>query len=93
MGKLTKEAAAVGRGMAIAAGICVSAYGAEVEAEEILRAANLTSVKTLRDSGVDWYDIRILAPVLRHINGRYRPSHRITPAGRSALEKENGGRG
>ncbi len=76
--KLTKDAKSFNRGMAVAAGICVSAHGAEVEAEEILGAAGLTTVKALRESGVDWYDIRILAPVLRSLSGKYRPSRRTT---------------
>lgn len=90
MGKLTKDAKVFNRGMAVAAGICMSAHGAEVEAEEILRSAGLTSVKELRESGVDWYDIRILAPVLRHISGRHRPSRRRSAGRLTPEEKTNG---
>jgi hypothetical protein len=58
---------AVGVGMAIAAGIIMQHWGETVQAEEILNAAGLTTVKELRDAGVEWYDIRLLAPVLRSI--------------------------
>ena len=61
---------AVGVGMAIAAGIIMQHWGDDTQAEEILRAAGLITVKELREAGVDWYDIRFLAPVLRAIKDR-----------------------
>lgn len=75
-------------GMAIAAGIIMQGHGAEVEAEEILRAAGLITVKEMRSVGVDWYDIRLLAPVLRTIR-----DHRRYDLGRRAIapqEQKNG---
>jgi hypothetical protein len=63
---------AVGVGMAIAAGIIVSTWGDEVQAEEILNAGDLTTVRKLREAGVDWYDIRLLVPVLRTLRDRER---------------------
>lgn len=60
-----EEDRSVGVGMAIAAGIVMSAWGNEVAAREILGAAGLTTVKAMRESGVDWYDIRLCVPVLK----------------------------
>lgn len=68
----TDEQRAIGCGMAIAAGIIVSGWGNEVQAEEILGAAGLTTVKALRESGVEWYDIRLLVPVLKTLRDRER---------------------
>ncbi len=65
-----EESNAVGVGMVIAAGIVVSGFGAETIAEEILGAAGVTTVKEMRDIGVDWYDIRLLVPVLRTLRDR-----------------------
>ena len=59
-----EEKNAIGVGMAIAAGIIMSCWGDETQASEILAAAGLQTVKSLRDCGVDWYDIRLLAPCL-----------------------------
>lgn len=56
----------IGNGMAIAAGILMQSHGAEAEAAEILSAAGYRTVRDLRADGVDWYDIRLLVPVLRH---------------------------
>lgn len=61
---------AVGVGMAIAAGIIMSCWGDEVQAEEILGAAGLTTVAAMRASGVETYDIRLCLPVLRTFRER-----------------------
>lgn len=63
---------AVGVGMVIAAGIILSCWGSEVEAEEILAASGLTSVKAMRRAGVETYDIRLCVPVLRTFRDRQR---------------------
>lgn len=63
---------AVGCGMAIAAGIIMSCWGEEVMAEEILSAAGLTTVAAMKEAGVDMYDIRLCAPVLRTFRDRAR---------------------
>lgn len=70
--KYTREQKAIGVGMAIAAGIVMSAWGNEVAAEEILGAAGLRTVKDMRESGVEWYDIRLCVPVLRTFRNRDR---------------------
>jgi hypothetical protein len=54
-------------GMAVAAGICVSAHGEEVVAEEILGAAGLNTHAKAKAAGVDNYDLRILRPVFAHM--------------------------
>jgi hypothetical protein len=72
MTQYTEKQNAIGVGMAIAAGIIVSSWGDDVQAEEILGAACLTTVKALREAGVDWYDIRLLVPVLRTFRDRER---------------------
>jgi hypothetical protein len=76
MSEYTNEQNAVGVGMAIAAGIIVSTWGDSVQAEEILGAAGLTTVKSLREAGVEWYDIRLLVPVLRTFRDRERWNQR-----------------
>jgi len=63
---------AVGVGMAIAAGIIMSCWGDEVQAEEILGAAGLTTVAAMRGAGVETYDIRLCLPVLRTFRERAR---------------------
>lgn len=68
----TKEQNLIGVGMAIAAGIAISAYGAEQVAGEILAAAGLTTVKDLRECGVETYDIRLCVPALRTFRERAR---------------------
>ena len=65
-------AASSGVGMAIAAGIGIGTFGHEVAGEEILRAAGLTTVKEMRECGVEWYDIRLCVPVLRTFRERAR---------------------
>ena len=55
----------VGTGMAIAAGIVMSCWGDDTIAAEILGAAGYRTVADLRRDGVDWYDIRLLVPVLK----------------------------
>ncbi|UXN73407.1 hypothetical protein N8D56_21410 [Devosia sp. A8/3-2] len=62
----------VGIGMAIAAGIILSCWGDEVQAAEILGAAGLTTVKAMRDCGVETYDIRLCVPALRTFHERER---------------------
>ncbi len=66
------EDAACGRGMVIAAGIIVSAFDCPVEAEEILRAAGITTQRAARKIGVDDYDIGLLKNVFRSMNQRTR---------------------
>jgi hypothetical protein len=72
-----EQSNAIGVGMAIAAGIVMSCWGDEVAAREILGAAALTSVKDLREAGVDWYDIRLLVPVLRYFRDRDHPKPQV----------------
>jgi hypothetical protein len=71
----TEISNAIGVGMAVAAGIIMQHWGDEVQAEEILGAAGLTTVKELRAVGVEWYDIRFLVPVLRTFRDRERYRH------------------
>ena len=85
-GKLTEEQNAIGVSMAIAAGIIVSTWGPEIQAEEILDAAGLTTVKELREAGVEWYDIRLLVPVLKTFRDRERSRAACT-----ALKEKNNG--
>jgi hypothetical protein len=54
----------VGIGMAIAAAIVMRCWGDDTYASEILGAAGYRTVADLRADGVEWYDIRALAPVL-----------------------------
>jgi hypothetical protein len=61
----TKETRARGQGMAIAAGIVVSAFGDTVIAKEILSAAGLETVDDMRKCGVDPYDVRLCRPALK----------------------------
>lgn len=86
--KLTKEErdSAVACGMAIAAGIAVSAYDAPHVAKEILMAGGIDTVAKLRKQGVDDYDIDLLNGVLREI-ARHRRVDRQR-AGRAALAGE-----
>lgn len=56
----------VGRGMAIAAGICAF-LGAEGAAEEILQAGGLETDAKLKEAGVEEYDIGLLRGVLDYI--------------------------
>ena len=70
--QLKAEDAACGRGMVIAAGIIMSAFDCPVEAEEILRAAGITTQRAARKIGVDDYDIGLLTEVFRHMNRRTR---------------------
>jgi hypothetical protein len=58
------EHKAVGRGMIIAAQICMNAFGAEREAAEILGAAGINTVKDAKDTGVDDYDINAIRSLL-----------------------------
>lgn len=57
-------------GMAVAAGIIMHGWGADVFAEEILSNAGLTTVGAMRKAGVDTYDIRRCVPVLRQFRDR-----------------------
>jgi hypothetical protein len=63
-------------GMVIAAGIIHSGFDVPVQAEEILRAAGVTTARTARKVGVDDYDIGILQPIFRTMNRRRR---RLSP--------------
>lgn len=60
-------------GMVVAASICVSAHGAEVEAEEILNNVGLNTRAKAKAAGVDDYDLKILRPIFQHINNKRRP--------------------
>lgn len=79
----------VGIGMAISAGIILSFWGGEIQAEEILGAAGLTTVKAMRDCGVETYDIRLCAPVLRTFRERAQAKASRT-ALREGLEQQGG---
>lgn len=68
----TQRSRNIGVGMAIAAGICMGAYGDEHTAAEILGAAGYRTVGDLRRDGVEWYDIRLLVPVLKTFRERDR---------------------
>jgi hypothetical protein len=70
-------------GMAVAAGIAISAHGAETVAEEILRAGNLDTLKAMRVAGVDRYDIRLCLPVLKHIRDKSASRRQALQGGRS----------
>ncbi len=74
--------AAVGVGMAIAAGIVMSCWGDETIAGEILNAAGLRTVGDMREAGVDRYDIRLCLPVLRSF--REKDRSRQNPAREAA---------
>lgn len=50
-------------GIVIAAGIVMSGHGEDTIAEDLLRAAGVTSAEKAKAVGVDDYDIEILAPV------------------------------
>lgn len=54
-------------GIILAASICVKAHGQEVVAEEILRAAGLTTRKEAKAAGATDYDLKILRPVFLHM--------------------------
>lgn len=74
-------------GMAIAAGIILSSWGDEVQAEEILGAAGLTTVAAMKAAGVDMYDIRLCVPVLKTFRDRERRRAASRPADKAlALE-------
>lgn len=60
-------------GMAIAAAIIVRVWGDEVQAEEILGAAGLTSMDEMRRFGIDAYDVMPLRNVIRRLSGRRQP--------------------
>jgi len=76
---MTDEQKAIGVGMAIAAGIVMSVRGDDTLAAEILGAGGLTTVGEMRESGVEWYDIRLCVPVLRMF--RDRDERRTAKAG------------
>lgn len=54
-------------GVILAASICVKAHGQEVVAEEILRAAGLTTHREAKAAGASDYDLEILRPVFQHM--------------------------
>lgn len=56
--------------MVIAAAIIVRVWGDEVQAEEILGAAGITTMADMRRFEVDAYDIMPLRGVLRSMNRR-----------------------
>lgn len=58
--RAAEERAAVGRGMAIAAGIVMRVWGCEVMARQILDSAGYESAERMKDDGVDQYDIDAL---------------------------------
>lgn len=57
----TQERAAVGRGMVIAAGLIMRAWGESVQAKHILECAGYDSIEKMKDDGVDQYDIDAVA--------------------------------
>ncbi len=63
----------VGNGMVIAAAIIVRVWGDEVQAQEILGAAGLTTVAAMRRVGVDAYDVWPLRKVIRNLDRNRRP--------------------
>jgi hypothetical protein len=73
----------VGIGMAIAAAIVMRCWGDDTYASEILGAAGYRTVADLRADGVEWYDIRALAPVLHGFREKDRAR-----AARKALSGE-----
>lgn len=54
-------------GIAVAAAIAAGTMGDEVTAEEILGAANMTTRAKGKSMGADDYDLKILAPVFKHM--------------------------
>lgn len=76
-----ERSASIGVGMVIAAAIIVRVWGDEVQAEEILGAAGLTSVQALREIGADAYDVMPLRGVIRSLQQRLRSSELTLPAG------------
>jgi hypothetical protein len=85
VGKMTKARDEFACGMAVAAGIIMQGWGDDVLAEEILSNAGLTTVRAMREAGVETYDIKLCAPVLHIFRERER-----SKAARSALEEHNG---
>ena len=79
------ETNAFNAGMAIAAGIVMSVSGDDTIAAEILGAAGLTTVAAMRKAGVETYDIRLCAPVLRLFREQEKSS--VSRKARSALAK------
>jgi hypothetical protein len=68
----TYHARGFAAGIAVAAAICVSAYGQEVCAEEILKAAGFDTAAKAKRSGADEYDLQILRLVFEHISRKRR---------------------
>lgn len=62
-----KEQAAVGRGMAVAAGIIMRSWGTEVMARQILDSAGYDSVEKMKNDGIDQYDIDALKPLFNPV--------------------------
>jgi hypothetical protein len=54
-------------GIAVACSTMVGVWGEEVAAEEILRAAGLTTRAKMKVLGVDNYDLDILRPIFKAI--------------------------
>ncbi len=63
------------KGYACAIACIVKGHGAGTEVSEALQANGLTSVKILKDRGVDEYDIEVLKPVLVDIHNDNYCSH------------------
>jgi hypothetical protein len=57
------------QGYACAISNIVKSHGSDVAAEEALIACGLTSVAKLKKHGVEEYDIKILTPTIKSIQG------------------------
>ncbi|WP_395175769.1 hypothetical protein [Roseibium alexandrii] len=63
--KAAEEHAAVGRGMATAAAIIMRGWGETVQAKHVLECAGFEGIESLKDGGVDQYDIDALTPLFK----------------------------
>jgi len=60
------------QGYACAVACIISGHGEGTETREALQAGGLTTLKKLKDAGIDPYDVKILAPTIKEIM-RSRP--------------------
>lgn len=82
------------KGYACAVAFFAKVDGPEVRQREALEANGLTSIKKLRDSGVDAYDIEALKPLIKEIEARRSPPEpvrthklvKLTPKGAFARD-------